>query len=80
MEEIRNKIIVCLEEIGIFLDVLDNEDVNLCEYGMDSMGYIVFICEVETMFGISIPDKYLNIQNVVSLNGLTDIVFNLCGN
>mgnify|MGYP003303399173 FL=1 len=80
MEEIRNKIIECLEGIGIFLDLSDNEDVNLCEYGMDSMGYIVFICEVETVFGISIPDEYLNIQNVVSLNGLTDIVFNLCGN
>lgn len=77
VEKIREKIIECLETIGIFLDPSDDEDINICEYGMDSMGYIIFICEVETCFNIEIPDEYLNIQNVVSLNKLTNIVSHL---
>lgn len=75
--EVREKIIQCLESIGIFLDPLEDEDINICEYGMDSMGYIVFICEIEKCFGIEIPDEYLNIQNTVSLNKLTAIVSSL---
>lgn len=77
MQEIRDQIVKCLETIGIFLEPSDNEDINICEYGMDSMGYIIFICEIESCFEIEIPDEYLNIQNVVSLNKLTSIVSQL---
>ena len=76
--KVKELIIECLEKIGIFLTVLDDEDINICEYGMDSFGYIVFICEVEKVFNVEIPDDFLNIQEVVSLNKLTDIVLELC--
>lgn len=79
MTEIRGKIVACLETVGIFLDPSEDEDINICEYGMDSMGYIIFICEVETCLGVEIPDEYLNIQSVVSLNKLTSIVSQLKG-
>lgn len=79
-QEIRIRIIECLEAIGIFLDIDDSTDVNICEYGMDSFGYIVFVCEVENVFDVEIPDAYLNIQDIVSLNKMVDVVYELYQN
>ncbi len=75
--EIRQKIIDCLEVIGIYVDITSDEDINICEYGMSSFEYVVFICEVENAFSIDIPDDYLNIQEVVSINALTEVVLKL---
>ncbi len=72
--ETKKEIIQCLEEIGVFLDENEKEDVNICEYGMDSLGYIVFLCEVETRFGIEIPEEFLNYESVVSLEKLVNMV------
>lgn len=72
--EIKKEIIECLEEIGIFLDLNIDEDINICEYGMDSLGYINFICEIETKFNIEIPHNNLLIQEGVYLKSIVEII------
>lgn len=72
MESIRKTIIDCLENIGIFLDDEDGDE-NICDYGMSSLDYILLICDIEESLSIEMPDDYLNIQKVVSINKLANI-------
>lgn len=74
MENIRKTIIACLENIGIFLSDEDGDE-NICEYGMGSLDYVLLICDIEEALLIEIPDEYLNIQEVVSINKLTNIAY-----
>lgn len=77
MEDIGNRIIECLENIGIIIDYTVHNDVDLTEYGLDSLTYISFIVEVEKLFMINIPDEYLQIETLSSLKGFIGMVENL---
>lgn len=74
MNEIKEKIYEHLESLGIYLNQNEDDDANICEYGMDSLSYIVFISDLEAIFGIDIPDDYLNIQKVVSINKIATLI------
>lgn len=58
MNEIKNKLIIILNNIGVIVDE-EEVDINLIEYGIDSISFISFIIEVEKEFGISLPDEVL---------------------
>lgn len=54
----KERILMCLNNIGIYVDSLDNE-FNIQDYILDSITFITFIVELENMFDIEIPDMYL---------------------
>lgn len=70
---IRDRIIECLDHVGILIDC-DAEDVNINDYDVDSISFISFIVEVENEFGIEIPDGYLYVEVLQSLNGFINLV------
>lgn len=74
MDEIKERLYEHLESLGIFLNQVEDDDVNICEYGMDSISYIAFISDIEMLFCIDIPDEYLNIQKVVSINKIALLI------
>ncbi len=73
---IKDKIIEILEQYGIIIED-DGADVDLQEYGMDSLTYIMFICDVEECFSVQLPDEYLAIDGIVSLNTMVEIIEDL---
>lgn len=71
--DIRNKIIECLNRVGILVDS-KLTDININDYGVDSISFISFIVEVEKEFNIQIPDGYLYVDILQSLNGFANLV------
>jgi acyl carrier protein len=55
--EIREKVIGCLEDLGIFAD--KSENFLLSDYIQDSMTYMMFLVGLEQAFGVDIPDEHL---------------------
>lgn len=68
---IRGMIQKSLEESGILISVDGMEDINLAEYEMDSLTFVNFIVTLEEELGIAIPDQYLNVDVLQSLEGFT---------
>lgn len=66
----KERTIACLNEIGIFVDN-DADNLPLSELVQDSLTFITMIVELEKVFGVEIPDEYLNYD---SLQTLDDIV------
>ena len=56
---IKEKILGCLENLGIFADAGENFLLN--EYINDSMTYMMFLVGLEAAFSIDIPDEYLSL-------------------
>lgn len=73
MHEVRNKLITILNNIGIIVDE-EEEDINLIDYGINSISFISFIIAVEKEFKISLPDEILIIESVSSLNGFSNYI------
>ena len=69
----RERVIRCLNTVGILIDPTA-DDVNLNDYDVDSISFISFIVEIEKEFDIEIPDGYLYIEILQSLNGFINLV------
>lgn len=70
---IRKRVINCLNTVGILIDPT-SDDVNLNDYDVDSISFISFIVEIEKEFDIEIPDGYLYVDVLQSLNGFINLV------
>ena len=66
----KDRIIACLNEIGIFIGA-EQDDLLLSELIQDSLTFITMIVELENTFKVKIPDEFLNLG---SLQTLDDIV------
>lgn len=73
---VKEKVIEVLENIGIVLEDRD-EDVNLDEYGIDSIGYITLMCDLEEKFNIEFSNEYFGKPEMLSLNGIVNSVISL---
>ena len=73
---IREKVRLCLQDIGVFLS--DSEwkqiDLNLLDYIQDSLQFINFIIEVEERCGCVLPDELLQMDLLKSLNLFTETI------
>ena len=69
----RERVIRCLNTVGILIDPT-SDDVNLNDYDVDSITFISFIVEIEKEFDIEIPDGYLYVEILQSLNGFINLV------
>ncbi|MDR1326557.1 MAG: hypothetical protein LBK00_11025 [Treponema sp.] len=56
--EIREKVIGCLNDLGIFADRSENFLLN--DYVQDSMAYMMFLVGLEQVFDVAVPDEYLS--------------------
>jgi acyl carrier protein len=67
------EILKCLKNIGIFANSED-ELSDLSEVIQDSLTFITFIVELEQMFGVEIPDEYLLIEKIASLDSINKMI------
>lgn len=69
MDDITERILNCLLELGIVFEQEEN-NFELTDYIEDSLTFISFVSELENEFDIEIPDEYL-LQGVLgTLNDL----------
>lgn len=71
-KQINEKVILELQKLGIFLDSI--EDVNLNDYIDDSLQFISFIVQVEQAFDIVFPDEELLLNSLYSLDGFCELI------
>lgn len=64
---VSEKVYSILNNMGFYIN--SYEDINLIDYGMDSIGFVSFIIEIENELEIIIPDEALLIENISSLHG-----------
>ena len=78
MDDITERILNCLLELGIVFEQEEN-NFELTDYSEDSLTFISFVSELENEFDIEIPDEYL-LQGVLgTLNDLKNIITLLVG-
>lgn len=74
--ETRKRIIKLLENNGVIIES-DEEDIDLRSYSIDSILFISFIVDLENEFSIIMPDEYLTIELLQSVDGLTNLIIEL---
>lgn len=69
------------EIVSIVNDIVEEVDVNetmiaqdLCELGMDSIAFVKVIIEIEDKYDIEIPDKYLKIQDMNTIEKIVSVL------
>lgn len=75
-DKVKSTIIKLLENNGIIIES-GEEDLDLRNYSIDSILFISFIVDVENEFAIAIPDEYLTIELLQSIDGLTNLIIEL---
>lgn len=68
-----SQIIQCLKNVGLFIDNKD-EASDLSDFFADSLNFIMFIVELEQMFHVEIPDKYLLVENLLSIDSVNSMI------
>lgn len=66
---VREEVIAALEESGIFAYDGEIKDNDLFRYDMDSLTFVNFIVSIEERLGICIPDEYIRVDVLQSLDG-----------
>lgn len=74
--EIEQKLINLLENHGIVLNFADDREKNIFDYGLDSLGFVSLMVEMEEEFNIDIDDSYLNRVDFISIHELVELVSN----
>ena len=78
-DEIKNKLINMIQTLfpdsGVDKDVLPYVDL-IDDLGMDSITFISIVVEVEDLFGITVPDDMLLMENFRDIDGIIQIIEN----
>ena len=81
LSDVRYKIIEIFETVGILIDDEIREDkkmdIDLSELLSNSIQWISIITELESVFDIAWPDDLLILENLKSLNVLTNTTLEL---
>jgi acyl carrier protein len=70
-------LLVCLVNVGIPIDKNIDLYSPLIDLIENSIQFISMIIEIEKQYGIEIPDVYLNINEIDSINDLNNIIINI---
>lgn len=73
MDSLRERIISIFELYGCYIEV-GEEDINILEYGIDSITFMSIIMEIEEEFQIMIFDEKISFDLFASLNGLESFI------
>lgn len=74
-EEIKNKLNILLDELGLSEETDEGKKVNFEE--LDSIQIISAIVEIEECFDIEIPDEYLVAEFFENINHIVDVILKL---
>lgn len=78
--EIKSKLVDMLAELfpdsGVDKDVLDYADL-MDDLGMDSVTFITLVVEIETCFGVTIPDNMLLMERFNNADSIVNIIDNI---
>lgn len=78
-DEIKNNLIDMIQNLfpdsGVDKDVLPYVDL-IDDLGMDSIIFISIVVEVEDLFGITVPDDMLLMENFRDIDGIIQIIEN----
>ena len=74
-EEIKNKLTILLDELGLSEETDEGKKVNFEE--LDSIQIISAIVEIEECFDIEIPDEYLVAEFFENINHIVDVILEL---
>ena len=74
-EEIKNKLNILLDELGLSEETDEGKNVNFEE--LDSIQIISAIVEIEECFDIEIPDEYLVAEFFENINHIVDVILEL---
>ncbi|MGG4551393.1 acyl carrier protein [Paenibacillus humicus] len=74
VEKIK-KIIIENSESGLSAEDI-NEETTITDIGLDSIGFIKVIVQIEEEFNISVDDNYLTMNSVPTVRSFIDIVCN----
>lgn len=74
-EEIKNKLNILLDELGLSEETEEGKKVNFEE--LDSIQIISAIVEIEECFDIEIPDEYLVAEFFENINHIVDVILEL---
>lgn len=77
-EEIKNKLNILLDELGLSEETDEGKKVNFEE--LDSIQIISAIVEIEECFDIEIPDEYLVAEFFENINHIVDVILELMRN
>lgn len=72
--DICKGIVTCLESLGIMIEPDMDSGENLFEFGLDSLGFITLICDIEQRFNIEVPDECLSELSTITVNKLHEVV------
>lgn len=75
-DKIKKTIVNLLENNGVVIESYEG-DLDLRNYSIDSILFISFIVDLENEFSIAIPDEYLTIELLQSIDGLTNLIIEL---
>ena len=70
LETIKNDIVVIFEEYGF--NIVDDE---IIFEDIESLLFVSIVVSIEEHFNIRIPDNYIEIESIFSLNSIINIVF-----
>ena len=74
-KEIEQKLVNCLENVSIYIDVDDNvDDIDLENYIESSIQFISLVIEIEKEFSIEIPDEMLDINTFKTIDMICDLL------
>lgn len=72
----NKKICNILNEMGIYIDN-NEQDINLLDYILDSIQFMDFIIKLEESLNLEIPDEYLDMNLLRSLDNFSEILNNI---
>lgn len=75
--EIEEKIIEAFNNIGIFIDIDEANDISIEEILEDSLMFISFIVELEQIFSIEIPDDFLLPERISSFESIKNMILEI---
>lgn len=74
-KEIEQKLVNCLENVSIYIDVDDNvDDIDLENYIESSIQFISLVIEIEKEFSIELPDEMLDINTFKTIDMICDLL------
>ena len=72
-EMIKQKVIECMNNIGVYI-LEDETNFRIDDYIIDSIMFVSFIIELEQMFDVEIPDEYLVVQRLQTLDDVCEMI------
>lgn len=74
MNNFTDRMIKCLEEIGVYVDECDIIKIDLFDLIADSIQFMLLIVKIEEEFEIEIPPKLLIVDNFRSLENIKILI------